>query len=244
MYWKGNFSMKINLQEQLVNHLTDYLETLPANAKLPSERQLADEYEVSRNTVRAALLNLEAIGLVRRIHGKGTFVNRTNLNSDLSSSYKFGEQMQLLGKVPTTKIINFEKKEVNAYFVDNMNLGFGEFIIQIERLRLADDEPMMFERTYLPLKFFPTLTEEMLHNKSLYDTFEKDFQENISYADEYFSSGVIGDSDSKVMGLPEGMPCLLLKRKTYDLKKQLIEFTLSTARSDEFAYHVRHNIED
>lgn len=236
--------MKINLQQQLVNRLIDYIETLPTNAKLDSERQLAEQYEVSRNTVRAALLSLEAIGLVRRIHGKGTFVNRTNLNSDLSSSYKFGEQMQLLGKVPTTKVISFEKREVNAYFADNMNLNFGEFIIKIERLRLADGEPMMFERTYLPLKIFPTLTLEMLKNKPLYDVFEQDYQENISYADEYFSSGVISDCDSKVMGLPEGMPCLMLKRKTYDLKQQLIEFTLSTARSDEFAYHVRHNIED
>ncbi|AYE38868.1 GntR family transcriptional regulator [Companilactobacillus zhachilii] len=236
--------MKINLQQQLVNRLTDYLETLPTNAKLPSERQLADKYEVSRNTVRAALLSLEAIGLVRRMHGKGTFVNRTNLNSDLSSSYKFGEQMKLLGKVPTTKIVSFEKREVNAYFADNMNLAFGEFVIKVERLRLADGEPMLFERTYLPLKFFPTLTMEMLENKSLYDIFEQDFQEDVSYADEYFSSGVISDCDSKVMGLPEGMPCLLLKRKTYDLKQRMIEFTLSTARSDEFAYHVRHNIED
>ncbi|WP_338217303.1 GntR family transcriptional regulator [Companilactobacillus muriivasis] len=235
--------MKISLQEQLINQLTSYVQGLKPNAKLLSERQLADKYEVSRNTVRGALFDLETIGLVRRIHGKGTFVNRTNLDSDLSSCYKFGQQMRRLGRVPTTRIISFEKKEVNAYFAENMNLTDGEIIIKVERLRLADNEPMMFERSYLPLKYFPTLSVGMLQDQSMYDVFKDDFQEEVDYADEYFSSGVISEFDSKMMGLPEGAPCLLLKRKTYDLQNHLIEFTLSTARSDEFGYHVRHDIE-
>ncbi|WP_338232176.1 GntR family transcriptional regulator [Companilactobacillus muriivasis] len=235
--------MKISLQEQLINQLTSYVQGLKPNAKLLSERQLADKYEVSRNTVRGALFDLETIGLVRRIHGKGTFVNRTNLDSDLSSCYKFGQQMRRLGRVPTTRIISFEKKEVNAYFAENMNLTDGEIIIKVERLRLADNEPMMFERTYLPLKYFPTLSVGMLQDQSMYDVFKDDFQEEVDYADEYFSSGVISEFDSKMMGLPEGAPCLLLKRKTYDLQNHLIEFTLSTARSDEFGYHVRHGID-
>ncbi|MFC6175391.1 GntR family transcriptional regulator [Companilactobacillus huachuanensis] len=236
--------MKISLQEQLINQLTIYVQNLAPNAKLLSERQLADKYEVSRNTVRAALFDLETIGLVRRIHGKGTFVNRTNLDNDLSSCYKFGQQMRRLGRVPTTQIISFEKKEVNAYFAENMNLTDGEIIIKVERLRLADGESMMFERTYLPLKYFSTLSVNMLQDQSMYDVFRDEFHENVDYADEYFSSGVISDIDSKVMGLPEGAPCLLLKRKTYDMQKHLIEFTLSTARSDEFGYHVRHDVEE
>lgn len=232
--------MKINLQEQLINLLTSDIQNLPANTKLPSERQLADRYEVSRNTVRSALLNLEAMALVRRVHGKGTFVNRVSLDSDLGSSFKFDQQMALLGKVPSTKVVNFEIKDVNAYFAQNMNLELGEMMIRVDRLRLADGEPMMLERSFLPQKVFPTLSREMLQDRSMYDVFYKDFNEKISYADEYFSAGVISDCDTKFMDLEEGTPCLRLKRKTYDVQNRIIEFTLSVARSDKFSYHVRH----
>lgn len=236
--------MKVNLQDQLINQLTNYIQTLKTNDKLPSERQLAQEYQVSRNTVRLALLNLESTGLVRRIHGKGTFVNRMNLDSDLGDSYKFGQQMRLLGKTPSTEIIDFEKKEVNAFFAKNLHLEVGAKMFKVDRLRLADGEPMMFERSFLPCDIFQGLTKEMLINKSMYDVFQDDFGEKISYADEYFSAGVIGSCDSKIMRLSEGTPCLHLKRQTYDSKHRVIEFTLSVARSDEFAYHVRHHVED
>ncbi|WP_369833338.1 GntR family transcriptional regulator [Companilactobacillus pabuli] len=119
------------LHEQLLDQLVSYVQTLPANAKLLSERQLANKYQVSRNTVRLALLDLESTGLVRRVQGEGTFVNRINLQSDLGSSYKFGQQMRLLGKTPSTKIISFEEKDVNAYFAKNLNLEIGEKMLKL-----------------------------------------------------------------------------------------------------------------
>jgi len=232
------------LRERLMDQLTNYVQALPANARLLSERQLADKYQVSRNTVRLALLDLESTGLVRRIQGQGTFVNRINLQSDLGSSYKFGQQMRLLGKTPSTKILNFEEKDVNAYFAKNLNLEIGEKMFKVRRLRLADNEPMMLERSFLPVKLFPTLTKEILENNSMYDVFEQEFNEKVDYADEYFSADVISNCDCEFMKLKPGTPCLHLERKTYDDQKQIIEFTLSIARSDEFAYHVRHNLEN
>lgn len=236
--------MKINLQEQLIDTLTNYIQTLPSNTRLPSERQLADKYEVSRNTIRCALMNMEVTGLIRRIHGKGTFVNRVNLNSDLGSNFQFGEQMRQLGKVPRTEVISFEKRDVNAYFAQSMNLKLGEEVIKIERLRLADEQPMMLERSFLPLKIFPTLTKEMLQEKTMYSVFQERFDEKISYADEYFLASVISHVDSELMGIMEGTPCLNLKRTTYDQHQRVIEFTLSVARCDEFAYHIRHKLID
>lgn len=232
------------LRERLMDQLTNYVQALPANARLLSERQLADKYQVSRNTVRLALLDLESTGLVRRIQGQGTFVNRINLQSDLGSSYKFGQQMRLLGKTPSTKILNFEEKDVNAYFAKNLNLEIGEKMFKVRRLRLADNEPMMLERSFLPVKLFPTLTKKILENNSMYDVFEQEFNEKIGYADEYFSADVISNCDCEFMKLRPGTPCLHLERKTYDEQKRIIEFTLSIARSDEFAYHVRHNLEN
>lgn len=236
--------MKITLQDQLINLLTNYVQAQPANKKLASERQLADKYQVSRTTIRSVLMDLEANGIVRRIRGKGTFVNRVNLESDLGCSYKFNQQMTMLGKIPSTEIISFEHKEVNSFFAQKLHLKLGQLIYKIERLRLADGEPMMLERTYLPVDIFPTLTRDMLEGSSMYDIFHSQFSEDVHYADEYFSAGLISSCDSQYMELKEGSPCLQIQRRTYDNQNNIIEFTISVARSDEFAYHVRHNIMD
>lgn len=234
--------MKITLQDQLINLLTNYIQTLPANAKIPSERKIAEKYELSRTTVRAALMELEITGLIRRVHGKGTFVNKVNLNTDLKKSYSFSEQMMSLGKKPKTELISFEKKEANSYFVRNLQINLGDPMIKIKRLRIADGIPMMLERTYLPADHFKLLTKDMLVNHSLYQVFQERFNESVSYADEYFLAGSISGKDSGYLDLQEGTPCLNLRRQSFNQYNQVIEFTLSVARSDQFAYHVRHEV--
>ena len=239
---KGPSKMKITLQEQLINLLTNYIQSMPANAKLPSERQLADKYELSRTTVRSALNELEVTGLIRRVHGKGTFVNRIDLNSDLNSSYSFNKQMMSIGKKPQTKILSFDRKEANSYFSHKLDVEVGDQIIKIKRLRLADDIPVMLERTYLPASHFNLMTEDLLEDRSLYEVFATEFNEPVYYADEYFLAGITSKRDSEYLDLKEGTPCLNLKRSTYNSHNQVIEYTLSVARSDQFAYHIRHDI--
>lgn len=235
-------NMKITLQEQLINLLTNYIQSMPANAKLPSERQISDKYQLSRTTVRAALNELEVTGLIRRVHGKGTFVNRVDLNSDLNSSYSFNKQMMSIGKKPQTKILSFERKEANSYFSRKLDVEIGDQVIKLKRLRFADGLPVMLERTYLPANHFNLLTEDMLEGRSLYEIFATEFNEQVYYADEYFLAGITSKRDSHYLDIKEGTPCLNLKRSTYNLHNQVIEYTLSVARSDQFAYHIRHDI--
>lgn len=240
---KDPIRMKITLQEQLVNLLTNYIKDLPADTKLPSERQLSDKYQLSRNTVRAALLELEITGMVRRIHGKGTFVNEVNPKSDLSNGMRFSNLMQSVGKTPRTKILSFEFKEIDESFFKNLDVDLGRFVIKIQRLHIADDVPILLERSYLPYARFNKMTRKMIEGKSLYQVIAKKFDEKVSYADEYFSAGLVSSNDSKLLAVAEGTPCQNIQRKTYNQRNQLVELTLSVARSDQFAYHIRHNVD-
>lgn len=236
--------MKITLQEQLINLLTDYVQSLPADTKIPSERELAFKYDLSRNTVRAALLELEIAGMVRRIHGKGTFVNKFNLKSNLSDGSRFSKQMQSLGKEPQTKVLSFEHKELDDNFFKNLDVDLGRAVIKIQRLHYADGIPILLERSYLPRNRFESMNKKMIQGHSVYHVLAKNFNENVSYADEYFSAGLINNNDSKLLEVDEGTPCQNIQRKTYNQKNQVIECTLSVARSDQFSYHIRHEIDD
>lgn len=230
------------LYDQLVDLLKEQIENdMEPHTMLPSERELSDKYGLSRTTVRLALQELEKMGFIYRQHGKGTFVSSINQEvTNLTGGYSFTEQMRSLGKHPKTKILQYKIVEANKFFAEHLNLSLGDKLIKIKRLRTADDMPMMVERSYLPFKKFLSLTKADLERKPLYDLFEQEFQETIKLADEEFYASIVSDNDGKLLDVPNGAPSLNLVRTTYNIKNEVIEFTLSVARADQFRYRVRH----
>lgn len=231
------------LYGQLVDTIRESIETeLKPHDLLPSERELSEIYNVSRTTVRLALQELEHLGFIYKKHGKGTFVSSISDSMlNLTGAYSFTEQMRALGKVPKTVILEFSVLESNKYFSENLGIHKGSKIIKIKRLRLADDEPMMVERTYLPFKRFETLTSEMLEQKPMYDLFSDEYNETIKYAEEEFYASIASLKDAALLKVPESSAALNLVRKTYNKENEVIEYTLSVARADQFRYKVLHN---
>jgi len=209
---------------------------------LPSERELAEIYGVSRTTVRLAMQELENLGFIYKKHGKGTFVSSLSDSIlNLTGAYSFTEQMTSLGKVPSTKILEFSIVESNKYFSEQLGIIKGSKLIKIKRLRLADEEPMMLERTYLPYKRFEGLTSEMLEEKPMYDIFLEQYNQRIKYAEEEFYASIVNDKDAEYIDVPKGSASLNLVRKTVNQENEIIEYTLSVARADQFRYKVLHN---
>ncbi|KAJ73981.1 putative transcriptional regulator of N-Acetylglucosamine utilization, GntR family [Enterococcus faecalis GAN13] len=98
----------------------------------------------------------------------------------------------------------------------------------------------MVEDTYLPVKFFLSLTDQLLRTKPLYDLFSEDFKQTVRLADEELYASIASKEDAKLLMIPEGAPVLHLARQTYNMKNEIIEFTLSVARADQFHYQIRH----
>lgn len=230
------------LYDQLVDLLKEQIENnLQPHDMLPSERELSEKYGLSRTTVRLAMQELEKMGYIYRQHGKGTFVSSINQETtNLTGGYSFTDQMKLLNKIPQTKILEFRVVEANKFFAEHLNLSLGEKIIKIKRLRSADGMPMMVERSYLPYKKFINLKKEELEKKPLYDIFAENYSETIKIADEEFYASIVSDNDAKHLGVPFSAPSLNLVRTTYNIRNEVIEFTLSVARADQFRYKVRH----
>ncbi|MDG3131532.1 GntR family transcriptional regulator [Streptococcus suis] len=227
---------------QLVDELEVTIrERMSPNDKLFSERELTQLYGVSRITVRLALQELEKRGLVYKKHGKGTYVSEVSeVAVDLSQAYSFTEQMKRVGKVPQTSILSFDVAKATEYISQQLQMTVGEEVFVIERLRLADEVPMMLEKTYVPAALFPNLTSERLREKPLYEIFADDYGQVIRLADEEFYASIALDNESTVLGIPNSSPVLHLIRKTYNDKNRLIEFTFSIARADQFRYKISH----
>ncbi len=237
-----NRNDKRPIYDQLVEILRNKIENeMEPNDRMLSERKICDEYGVSRTTVRLAMADLEHMGYIYKRHGKGTFVAALNQNSqNLMDSYSFTDHMKAQGKNPSTKVLSFEIVESTKYFAEKLGINPGGKIIKIMRLRLADNIPMMLERTYLPMREFAGLTQEKVIQKPLYEIFREDYGEIIKVADEEFSAGIVSDKEAELLEVPIDSACLKLLRTTYNDNNIVIEFTLSVARSDKFVYKIRH----
>lgn len=235
--------VKQSLYGKLVDTLREMIEEeMSPHDLLPSERELSEIYNVSRTTVRLAMHELENLGYIYKKHGKGTFVSSVSGSiMNLSGSYSFTEQMRALGKTPATTILSMEIMPANKFFSEQLDIFKGKKIIKIKRLRLADGEPMMLERSYLPFEKFETLTQEDLEKKPMYDLFKEDYGEIIKYAEEEFYASLVNDKDASQIEVPTGSASLNMVRKTYNINNEVIEYTLSVARADQFRYKILHN---
>ena len=230
------------LYDQLVDILTEKIEhEYRPGDMLPSERELSKYYGLSRTTVRLALQELERLGLVVRQHGRGTFVaDRSVQTTNLSQTYSFTEQMRELGRKPATTILEFSEIESDKNLAGSLGVRIGDKLFKIKRLRSADGVPMMVERTYLPVRKFMSLKRPMLEHESLYHVIEQDFHEKIRVAEEEFFASIARPADAHLLDISEGSPVLDLVRTTYNSSNEIVEYTLSVARADQFKYRVQH----
>ena len=230
------------LYDQLVDILTEKIEhEYRPGDLLPSERELSKYYGLSRTTVRLALQELERLGLVVRQHGRGTFVaDRSVQATNLSQAYSFTDQMREMGRDPSTTILEFVEIDADKNLAEKMRVRMGDKLFKIERLRCADGMPMMVERTYMPVRKFMSLKRPMLEHASLYTVIEQVFHEKIRVAEEEFFASIARPADAHLLGIGEGAPVLDLVRTTYDVGNEIIEYTLSVARADQFKYKIFH----
>src|SRR6267378_8701101 len=120
--------------------------------QLPTEDSLIARFGVSRITVRRAIQNLVSRGLVEIRRGKGTFVTAPKIMQDLKELSGFVEDMHVLGRKPTARVISKEIVTADATVASHLALTKGERIVRIRRVRLTDGVPLSFDETYLPLE--------------------------------------------------------------------------------------------
>lgn len=235
---------RIPLYCQLMEVIIAEIESnLVRDAQLPSEREFCERYNLSRSTVRQAFLELERDGYIYKIHGKGTFVSPKKFNQDLLKFYSFTNEMKRAGKKPISQVLDFELIKSDKKLSDKMKLRIGTKLYKFSRLRLADDEPMMVETSYVPSERFPELTKEDLSQNAMYDVFARRFAVDITYAEEKFQAVSTDEKTAKHLNIQREMPCLKIERFTYE-KDLVIEYTVSMARGDQFIYSIKLDKKD
>lgn len=125
---------------------------------LPSEKELAELYDVSRNTLRKALKTLEEEGMIERRHGSGTYLRNKHFQASVTHLDSFTEIAKNEGKTPTSQILKFELQTASDEIANSLQVTLGEPVYYAKRLRLIDNIAMQVEETWLSASRFPDLT--------------------------------------------------------------------------------------
>jgi GntR family transcriptional regulator len=207
--------------------------------QLPSERELAEKFHLSRMTVRQATAALVNDGLLVRRRGKGTFVSPPKVEQGLLQLTSFTEDMEGRGMHPSTRIIAVRSLTATGKTAKVMGLAPGSPLILLERLRLADGKPMAYERCHLPLARFPDLNEDILGSGSLYALFHSRYKIKPTHAKQSLEATLASRREAELLQVNQGAPLLLLERITTDEKKLAIEFVKSLYRADRYKFYVQ-----
>lgn len=227
------------LYYQLEEHIKQTIqaeELLPGDA-LPSERELSENFQISRMTVRQAITNLVNKGFLFREKGKGTFVSNQKFEQNLQGLTSFTEDMKARQLVPGNKLLHFEIFPAEQEIKERLSLEEDELIYKIRRLRLANDEPIALETSYLPVKLIPGLTPDILE-KSLYTYIEDELNLKIGHATQTVEAAVVNEEDIKHLNIKKGVPVLLIERETVLENGTPLEIVKSSYRADRYKFKI------
>ena len=202
---------------------------------IPSERELMTTYDVSRATVRKSIDGLVADGLLHRIQGKGTFVAPPRVESRLHLA-SFSDDMRRRGLVPSTRLMLVDEERPPPDVVASLRLGARGTAWRIDRVRLADGQPMAIEQGWYPRSLLPDLDIEDLTG-SLYTLFADRYGLAIDGAEQTLWGEAAEGATARRLEAPVHTPLLVFRRISSAAGRPL-EHVVSRYRGDRYQIHM------
>lgn len=205
---------------------------------LPSERELCDQFRVSRITVRRALADLEGRGRLVRRQGLGTFVSAPRIEQPLTHLTGFTQDMLGAGRKPGGKVLQLKRTSASVYVREALRLAPDGILILLERLRMTDEEPLAIERAYLPEKRFPELLEQNFEDRSLYHWLGQTYGVDPARAEQQLEAVACPAATARLLGVRKNTPVMHIYRTTYQDDDVPFEFVESYYRGDRYVFRV------
>lgn len=246
---KGNTMIAVDrnhmlpLYEQVKKHILSLIDNGQLNPgdKLPSEKRLEDDFNVSRVTVRRALQELAHEERIVRVPGKGSFVLQPKIEP-LTALTSFSENMRAQGYVPSYDQARISIEKVQPKVAHFLGLSESDQVLHVNRLMLADGLPMAIQNAYLPHSIYlqkPSFfTPEVLTNISMYRVLELELGIKLYRADEWVDASKAYEEEALKLKISPGDPLLIIERLTFSTENQPIEYVKLIFPANRYRYKV------
>lgn len=227
-------TLAVPLYHQLLAVLKANIDTRKwrADEQLPTETRLAEQFGVSKITVRQALQGLANIGYIRREHGKGTFVAQRKFDEGPRELTSFSEEMRRHDFAPSSRILQQTLAGADAKVAHALGIEIATPVFTLKRIRCADGEPMSVQTAYIPATYVPDL--QIAEDASLYDVLQLRYQLYPARARETYFATLADARSAAWLGIRPGSAVFQVERVTLLPNEKPFEFVQSMVRGDRY----------
>ncbi len=204
-------------------------------SRIPTESQLCRMFDVSRATIRTAILELVRQGFLTRHPGKGTFVCKNSITGGLSMYTNFSEMMFEEGVEYSTNVLAHTVMMPVDGLEKKLDISHDKHVIYIKLLRSVDNLPVLLQEAYVPYHVCPLLLEEHIEDLSFFELFEKKYGIKITKVKNYMEITHMDADEARIMSMPEGSPSVLMDQYFYSTET-LVMYTQSVKRTGRPAF--------
>ncbi|SOB43688.1 GntR family transcriptional regulator [Weissella viridescens] len=203
--------------------------------KIPAERELAEQFDVSRMTLRQAIMLLVDEGVLDRRVGSGTFVAEPKVQEQLNGVRSFTDMMAAAGKVATSKTMSYHLSSASTSEQKRLNLPDNAKVLRMERVRYGDGEPIAFEVASIPAELIKDLDREALTG-SLYKTLYDKQDIRVTRAQQTVTAAAVTERVAELLDMRRGDPILVLRQITFDQNDQPFEYVRTQYVGSRFEF--------
>ena len=219
----------VQIEEELAERIRTGM--LRPGDRIPPERELAEQMQVSRMTVRQALGRLADRGLLVRERGRGTFVSEPKLIQSLSRLNGFYDQMISQGILPSSRLLSGQEVLASAAVAQVLDLRIGEPLYKVVRLRLGGGVPLALETSFFPARLVPGLLDYDLERHSIYRLMER-YDARPVRATQSLEPVPARDQEAEALEVLPGSPLMLVERIAWDTQDRPVEYAKDIYRGD------------
>ena len=209
--------------------------TYPTGSKIPPEHELEQLYQVSRVTVRRALAELTAKGLLERKQGKGTFVSVPGGNTELKSLHSFHDTCRINGVRPSTAVVHIRETAADGADAEELNLSPGDRVLEILRVRKADGVPVVLEKNRFSLAYAWLQDQDL--SGSLYSLL-REYGVEPKLAVHEVSLRFAAAEEAELLQTEQGAPLVCLHEVIYDQRGRPLHNSIQLIRGDRFVFRI------
>ncbi len=235
-----NKNLPVPLYYQLKAQLLELLKegVFQPGDKLPTEAEFCELLDISRPTVRQAFLELINEGYITRMKAKGTFVAKPKIEGfffqRLSS---FDEEMRSLHLTPSTSVLVSEI--IATPEICHEAFEQSARVFHLERLRFADEQPMVLVNTYVPYERFQGIEQFDFESVSLYDIMDQKYHTPIIYVDRSVEARNAPQREAKLLEIDPQQALMHVKTCAYNEQDEVMELSIADYRGDRNQFKMR-----
>lgn len=210
---------------------------LQPDQRIPSESELGDLYGVGRNTVRHAIGELVDQGVLKTVHGVGTFVVGVRTSKTAEYLLGFTQEMALQGKQVGSRLLDARLIPADPFLSRRLQVQLGADVVYLARLRYMDGEPTAIERAHLPHALCPGILKHDFSQASLYQILTDEYGMAPDHAEQEIEASLATEQVAELLDLERPAVVFVFHRETRLADGRVIEYVDSEVRADQFRFY-------